>query len=146
MTTPRSDFRSYALLALLGLMVAVLAGCGDSETTYANSTLNALERGKANGARGDMQVLSTAITGYVSQEGDLPQAADIHALVDLLDPTYQRGVKRQDPWGTDYEVSIDDSDYTIRSAGADTEWNTEDDLMVENGQLTKLPAGFTTKL
>ena len=131
---------------LLALAVTLLVGCGEASTEYANSTLNAIERGKANGARGDMQVLSAAITGYMTSEGDLPQASDIHDLADQLEPTYQRVVKRSDPWGTDYDILIDDSDFTIRSAGTDMTWDTEDDLMVENGQITKMPAGFATKL
>jgi hypothetical protein len=135
-----------APLLVLGLAAAVLAGCGESGQDYANSTLNAIERGKANGARGDMQALSASITTYVTQEGDLPQAHDIHSLADILEPTYQRIVKRADPWGTDYAVTIEGSDYTVRSAGADTTWDTEDDLIVENGQVTQMPAGFATKL
>ena len=146
MTARRTPAFRPATLALLGLCVIALAGCGESGQEYANSTLNALERGKANGARGDMQVLSAAITSYVTQEGNLPQASDIHELADLLEPTFQRVVKRSDPWGTDYDISIDDTDYTIRSAGTDQQWDTEDDLIVEDGQVTKMPAGFATKL
>lgn len=146
MTARRIPVSRLAPFLSLGLGLLLLAGCGESGQEYANNTLNALERGKANGARGDMQVLSAAITGYVTQNGDLPQASDIHELADMLEPTYQRVVKRTDPWGTDYDISIDDMDYTIRSAGTDGEWDTEDDLIVEDGQVTKMPAGFATKL
>ena len=142
MTAPRTLFRLSLLLAL----AALLAGCGDTGEEYANSTLRALDRGKANGARGDMQVIAAGLTNYMTAEGELPAVSDIHSLADALEPNIIRAVKRQDPWGTDYEFSCDGSSYTMRSAGQDLEFGNGDDLIMEDGQITKMPDGFETKL
>ena len=60
-------FARPALLVGLGLL---LLGCGETGQDYANSTLRAMDRGKANGARGDMQVVAAG-----AQDKVVPQPA-----------------------------------------------------------------------
>ncbi|MEM7248871.1 MAG: type II secretion system protein GspG [Acidobacteriota bacterium] len=122
-----------SLLALLGL------ACGESGQSYADNVIDASRRGQASGARGDLQVLSVAVTTYMTNEGDLPVAGDIHQLADILSPTYVRHVKTKDPWGNDYDYWSQGSDFTLSSSGHDGEWDTDDDVVIENGQVTSFP-------
>ena len=135
---PLAPFAAPALVlaALLG------AGCGKSGQDYATNVGSAIDRSKAAGARGDMQSIAAAITSYVSQESDLPPLSDIHALAELLEPTYSRRVPTADPWGTEYRFESSGGDYTVQSAGQDETWSTDDDLEMQAGQMTKMPAGF----
>jgi hypothetical protein len=142
MRTTRRPARVPCIPVLLGFAL-LLAGCGKSGQEYAANVGQAIDRSKANGARGDMQALAAALTSLATQEGDLPEASDIHSLAEALEPTYTRHAPRSDPWGTDYEAECDGSGYVIRSAGQDREWGTDDDLEMQDGQMTKMPAGFT---
>ena len=127
--------------AASALALLALASCGKTGEEYVENVVDAQERGKALGARGDLQTLAVAITGYVTAEGELPDAADIGELAALLEPNHARRVPRKDPWGGGYDYWTDGDSYVLSSAGKDGEWDTDDDLEVSDGQLTKMPAG-----
>ena len=136
--------RRFLCPAVLGLSVAtlLLVSCGKTGEEWAGNVIEAQERGKAAGASSDMQSLAVAITSYATDEGTPPVASDINALASLLEPRYTRRVKRNDPWGKEYEYSCDGTSYRIASAGLDGKWGTEDDLVNEDGTMTQLPKGF----
>jgi hypothetical protein len=104
--------------------------------------VDAMRKGKAHGARGDMQTIAVAVTNFVTQTGNLPEAADIDELAAALQPTYVRRCPRQDPWGNPYLWSSDGSSWTVRCTGMDGAGGTNDDLEMVDGQVTKLPAGM----
>ena len=132
-----------ALRPLAPLVLALLAaGCGESGQEYAANVGEAIDRGKAMSVRGDMQKIAAAITSYVTQEADLPALSDVHGLAEVLEPSYARRVPRQDPWGTEYRFDSSGSGYRIHSAGQDRQWDSDDDIVMEDGQMTQLPKGF----
>lgn len=133
-----SVLRPLAPLALLLLA----AGCGKSGQEYAANVGETIDRGRAMSVRGDMQKIAAAITSYVTQEADLPELSDVHALAEVLEPAYARRVPREDPWGTEYRFESDGSGYRMQSAGQDRSWDSDDDLVMEDGQMTQLPKGF----
>jgi hypothetical protein len=47
-----------------------------------------------------------------------------------------------DPWGTAYTYQTDGNGFTLRSAGHDRQFHTDDDVVVEDGQVTQLPEGY----
>ena len=138
-----TDRRPVApLLAPLLLLLLAATGCGESGQQYATNLGEAIDRSKAMSVRGDMQKIAAAITSYVTQEAELPALGDIQGLAGVLEPNWLRHVPTSDPWGTDYRFSADGSSYTIESAGQDKAWGTGDDMVMEDGQLTKMPEGF----
>jgi hypothetical protein len=140
---PRSRrTRTPSLLLAAGL--ALLAGaCKKSDKpTYGEQLAGAYDRGKAMGARGDLQTIAMALTSYVTSHGSLPDAEDIDALADELEPEEVRVCPRHDPWGTPYFYERDGDSYTLASAGHDGQWDTDDDLELSDGTITKLPKGF----
>jgi hypothetical protein len=139
-----TTLRARAVPTAVATLAAALA-CASctkkNERTYGENLANAYEEGKASGARGDMQSLAIAITNYVTQEGNLPDAADIAALAARLEPTYVRRAPRVDPWGMPYLFSTDGTTWKLASTGADRKPGTRDDLEMVDGQMTKMPRG-----
>jgi hypothetical protein len=131
-------------LGIAVLLATVASACKkDDKPTYGERIVDAYDRGKANGARGDLQTIAIAITSYVTNEGSLPEADDIDGLAAQLEPDQVRRCPRKDPWGTPYYYERDGESYTLASAGHDKTWDTDDDLELSDGQMTKLPKGFT---
>lgn len=128
-------------LAALALLLSA-SGCGKSGQEYAANVGETIDRGKAMSVRGDMQKVAAAVTSYVTQQADLPPLSDIHALAGVLEPSYARRVPREDPWGTEYRFESSGSGYRMHSAGQDRAWDSDDDIVMEDGQMTQLPKGF----
>ena len=133
-----SAFRHLAPLVLALLAV----GCGKSGQEYAGNLGETIDRGKAMSVRGDMQKVAAAITSYVTQQAELPPLSDVHGLAEVLEPSHVRRVPRDDPWGTEYRFESSGSGYLMHSAGQDRSWDTDDDIVMEDGQMTQLPKGF----
>jgi hypothetical protein len=142
MASPRVPLRAAGVVLLVA---ATLAACKkDDKPTYAEAVGKAYQKGKASGARGDLQTIAIALTTYVSNVGNLPEAEDIDGLAQQLEPTWVRRCPRKDPWGTPYYYELAGDSYTLASAGADGNWDTDDDVEVVDGQVTKLPKGLET--
>lgn len=130
------------VLPALILLALASAGCGSDEPTYGDEMVDALRRGKVSGARGNMESISVAVTNYVTQTGNLPEAADIDELADKLEPKYLRVFPRKDPWGNPYAWSSDGNGWTLRCSGVNGVMGDDDDIEMSDGQVTKLPAGM----
>lgn len=141
-----SRFRAPALAVLGALLALSSAACEkDDEPTYGDRMVDAMDRGKASGARGDLQVYSVAITQYVTATGQTPEATTIDELARILEEAgTTRRVSRKDPWGNPYTYETDGDGYVLRSSGDDGVFGTEDDIEVVDGQVTMLPEGLGT--
>ena len=135
---------SRVALALLLASGFGASGCTKkSEPTYAENLVDAMRRGDAMQARGHMETIAIAVTSYVTQNGNIPEAGNIDDLALKLEPAFTRVCPRNDPWGHPYLWSATSSSWSLKCAGRDGIMDNDDDLVMEDGQLTKLPKGFT---
>ena len=126
-----------ASLLALGLLASA---CSESESqTYTDNVVGAMDRTRASDARSRMMAYAHALNDHLNSAGELPEADDIHELKAALVPAHAPRLSVTDPWGNEYSGWCDGSDYELASAGADGEWETEDDVVIENGQVTQFP-------
>ena len=108
---------------------------GDRDWISLDELLAAVNEGRRRTTAQLMQQLSTGIEKYRSMNGVLPNARDIVALTDILNPTYMAQLVREDGWGNPivYEVT-GPSTFRLVSRGADGRMGTADDIVMENGR------------
>lgn len=83
-----------------------------------------LEKARVKTTKTDAQALRSAIMLYVA---DNPR--ECPTVEDLVTERYLDGSKRTaDAWDTDFQISCEDGDIAVISAGPDLEFNTEDDI------------------
>jgi hypothetical protein len=59
------------------------------------------------------------------------------ALIDQLTPRYMNTILRLDAWSHELDYRGTPASYRLASSGADGKSGTEDDIVFENGRLTK---------
>jgi len=128
-----------AAMLVLGLLVA--AGCG-TEKEYAGNLVETYDKAKATGTAADMKAIGTALSAYRLDHGDYPSAGGIDALAAELSPDYLRIAATRDKWGRPFNYSAGPLGYTLVSTGEDGREGTADDLVLEDGRLTRTPPGF----
>lgn len=108
---------------------------GDRDWISLDELLAAINEGRRRATSQSMQELSTGIEKYRTMNGMLPNARDIVALTDILNPTYMTQLVREDGWGNPimYEVT-GPSTFRLVSRGADGRMGTADDIVMENGR------------
>jgi general secretion pathway protein G len=83
-----------------------------------------LEEARIKSTKTDAQALRSAVMLYVA---DNPRACP--TVEDLVNERYLDGSRRTaDAWDTDFQISCEDGDIAVLSAGPDLEFNTEDDI------------------
>jgi len=83
-----------------------------------------LEEARIKATKTDAQALRSAVMLYVA---DNPRGCP--TVEDLVNERYLDGSKRTaDAWDTDFQISCEDGDIGVFSAGPDLEFNTEDDI------------------
>lgn len=83
-----------------------------------------LEEARIKSTKTDAQALRSAVMLYVA---DNPRQCP--TVEDLVNERYLDGSRRTaDAWDTDFQISCEDGDIAIVSAGPDLEFNTEDDI------------------
>jgi general secretion pathway protein G len=83
-----------------------------------------LEKAKIKTTRTDAQALRSAVMLYVA---DNPRRCP--TVEDLVSERYLDGSRRTtDAWETPYQISCEDGDVSVFSAGPDLEFSTEDDI------------------
>jgi general secretion pathway protein G len=83
-----------------------------------------LEEARIKSTKTDAQALRSAVMLYVA---DNPRGCP--TVEDLVNERYLDGSKRTaDAWDTDFQISCEDGDIAVLSAGPDLEFNTEDDI------------------
>ena len=83
-----------------------------------------LEEARIKATKTDAQALRSAVMLYVA---DNPRGCP--TVEDLVNDRYLDGSKRtNDAWDTPFQISCEDGDIAVFSAGPDLEFNTEDDI------------------
>jgi general secretion pathway protein G len=83
-----------------------------------------LEEARIKSTKTDAQALRSAVMLYVA---DNPRGCP--TVEDLVNERYLDGSRRTtDAWDTDFQISCEDGDVAVISAGPDLEFNTEDDI------------------
>jgi hypothetical protein len=90
---------------------------------------------KARRARSELQMLAVALDSFQGERGFFVVADSTGALVDQLNPRYLARVIRLDPWHRPYLYEGERDHYSLRSAGADGEPGTTDDINMSGRRL-----------
>ncbi len=110
-------------MTLLEIMIVVmiLAFIG---TGVAVALLPALERAQIDGTKTDAQSLRSAATLY---KADNPR--ECPTVEALVNERYLDGTRRTtDAWDTPFQITCEEGELFVRSAGPDGEFDTEDDI------------------
>jgi hypothetical protein len=103
---------------------------GDGEWKDIETILHAVNTEKARRARSELEALAAALDRFRRERGFYVIADTTVALVDQLNPRYLPRVVRLDPWHKPYLYEGERDRYVLRSAGADGEPGTADDINV----------------
>ena len=83
-----------------------------------------LDKARVKSTKTDAQALRSAVMLYVA---DNPR--ECPTVEDLVSERYLDGSRRTaDAWDTDFQITCEDGDIAVISAGPDLEFNTEDDI------------------
>ena len=83
-----------------------------------------LEEARIKSTKTDAQALRSAVMLYVA---DNPRGCP--TVEDLVNERYLDGSRRTtDAWDTEFQITCEDGDIGVLSAGPDLEFNTEDDI------------------
>ena len=83
----------------------------------------------------DFRTMAAAVEAFRSDNQNLPRAATVAELRDQIEPTYVRGLRTKDPWGTEYRylLSADGKHYRIVCAGSDAKFEKTYEKMTNEG-------------
>ena len=104
---------------------------GDREWISLDELLAGIDEGRRRATANGMQKLAEAVEKFRSTNGSLPNARDIAALTDILNPKYMTELVREDGWGKPilYEV-MGPTAFRLTSDGPDGRRGTSDDIVV----------------
>jgi general secretion pathway protein G len=103
------------------IVVAILAMIAGG---VAVALIPQLEKARIDSTKTDAQALRSAVMLYVA---DNPR--ECPTVEDLVSERYLDGSRRtKDAWDTEFQISCEQGDIAVISAGPDLEFNTEDDI------------------
>ena len=103
------------------IVIFIIAMIG---TGVAVAVLPQLQKAQIKSTQADAQALRSAVMLYVA---DNPRGCP--TVEDLVSERYLDGSKRTaDAWDTEFQLTCEDGDIIVVSAGPDLEFNTEDDI------------------
>jgi hypothetical protein len=105
---------------------------GDGEWTDVETTLRTVNEEKARRARAELELIAAALDSFRRERGFYVVADSSGTLLDQLNPRYLPRVIRLDPWQRPFLYEGERDHYLLRSAGADGEPGTADDISVSS--------------
>jgi Type II secretion system (T2SS), protein G len=96
-----------------------------------------IEKEKALRTTADLRTLATALEAFRRERGFYVVADTGSALVDNLSPRYLSPIVRVDAWSHEFEYKGTAAGYRLASTGPDGKTGTGDDIVIENGRVTK---------
>ena len=118
--TRRRRHEGMTLIEIM-IVIFILAMIG---TGVAVAVLPQLQKAQVKSTQADAQALRSAVMLYVV---DNPRGCP--TVEDLVSERYLDGSKRTaDAWDNEFQVTCEDGDIFVVSAGPDLEFNTEDDI------------------
>jgi hypothetical protein len=103
----------------------VIAGRSSGELA---ALLRALDQGRAERARADLEEVRAALERYRGERGRYVPATDFAALLDHLNPLFINRVVRFDPWHRPYLYTQAGAGFSLSSSGPDGLPGTADDV------------------
>jgi hypothetical protein len=85
----------------------------------------------------DMRTLAAALEAYRRERGGYVTVKTGAGLLDQLAPRYAKSIIMLDAWSNEFEYDGTSSSYRLSSKGPDGKSGTDDDIVIENGQLVK---------
>lgn len=104
---------------------------GDRDWISLDELLAGINEGRRRATTDSMEKLAAAVEKFRTVNGSLPNARDIVALTDILNPRYMSELVREDGWGKPilYEVTSPAA-FRLISDGPDGRRGTPDDIVV----------------
>jgi hypothetical protein len=129
------------LIIVLAILILLTACQKDKEKekTYGDVLLGALDRGKMEKTKADMEALGGALNSYLIDNNSYPLSTDIIELSSWLSPAYIVLVPTHDGWGNKFIYTSDGHSYQLTAVGKDFKKDTADDIVYSDGKFTKLP-------
>ena len=113
----REGFTLIEIMIVITILAMMVTG-------VAVAVLPQLGRARIKSTKADAQALRSAVMLYVA---DNPRGCP--TVEDLVSEKYLDGFKRTtDAWDTEFQVTCEDGDIGVVSAGPDLQFNTEDDI------------------
>jgi hypothetical protein len=103
---------------------------GDNKWEDVEMIVRAVNAEKTERARAELETVATALEAFRRERGFYIAAQTETALVDQLNPGYLARIIRVDPWHRPYQYEGARDYFVLRSAGADGEVNTPDDVIL----------------
>jgi hypothetical protein len=97
----------------------------------------AISKEKALRTTADLRTIATALEAFRRERGFYVVAETNSALVDNLAPRYLGSIIRIDAWAREFDYKGTATNYRLASFGPDGKSGTADDIVIENGRLTK---------
>lgn len=104
----------------------------NGEWTDVERTLRHVNEEKARRARAELELIAAALDSFRRERGFYVVADSSDTLLDQLNPRYLPRIIRLDPWQRPFLYEGERDRYLLRSAGADGETGTADDINVSS--------------
>ena len=116
---------------------AVEIRTGDRRWESIELIQTAVRKEKALRTTADLRTIATALESFKRERGHYVAAENSVGLIDLLAPRYLPTIIRIDAWSNNLEYKGTMSSYRLASRGPDGKPATDDDIVMQNGQLVK---------
>ena len=120
-----------------GNWVAADVSRGDRQWESLELIETAVRKEKALRTTADMRTLATALEAFRRERGFYVETDSNSRLADNLAPRYMNSIIRLDAWSHEFQYKGTAAGYRLSSDGPDGKPNTGDDIVFENGQMTK---------
>jgi len=110
---------------------------GDRKWESIELIQTALRKEKALRTGADLRTIATALEAYRRANGSYVSAESEAVLMDHLSPAYLGSIIRFDAWSRELSYKGTATTYRLASLGPDGRSGTDDDIVLENGQLVK---------
>ncbi|MBI4444490.1 MAG: type II secretion system protein GspG [Acidobacteria bacterium] len=106
---------------------------GDRHWEKAEHVLAVLNQRRSSATLSQMHSIAEKVLSYSKQHGQLPQVSSFESLIDVLSPEHLAQAIRLDAWSQPYSYrALSSSEFELRSAAADGQFGTPDDLIVRS--------------
>jgi type II secretion system (T2SS) protein G len=110
---------------------------GDRKWESIELIQTALRKEKALRTGADLRTIATALEAYRRDNGSYVSGDTGAVLMDHLAPAYLGSIIRLDAWSQELSYKGTATAYRLASLGPDGKAGTDDDIILENGQLVK---------
>lgn len=128
----RAHERGVTLVEVI-IVVAILAMVASGVALVA---LPKFKEAQVQTARTGAQVLRQAVQAYQISNSDCPTVSQL-----VTEKLVDKGTSTTDPWGGSYQLSCDNDEITVTSAGPDKKTGTADDVSVPKATSAEDEAG-----